>query len=235
MPSSAVGVHPGNHREYFRTALLAHARCVNAPCSNLLGVDPRMTRLTRVCRAVGVGIAATTATLAMTQVANAAPAPPDVPVTIKPPAGNQPFLVATVIKGVQTYKCSGGTLATSGSVPTADLVGNNDKNFIIHHSIGPTWTATDGSSVSLLAGQKPTATPSPDPANNIPWLLVPVGPAGTSNDPNGRLAGTTFIQRVNTKGGVSPGGACTADVPVPYTADYYFWKATGNVNSKPVT
>jgi hypothetical protein len=38
-----------------------------------------MTRLTRVCRAVGVGIAVTTATLAMTQVANAKPAPPDVP------------------------------------------------------------------------------------------------------------------------------------------------------------
>jgi hypothetical protein len=51
-----------------------------------------------------------------------------------------------------------------------------------------------------------------------------------------RLAGTTFIQRVNTTGGVNPtpGGDCTADLPVPYTADYYFYKATGNANSKPV-
>jgi len=63
---------------------------VNAPRTNLLGVDPRMTRLTRVCRAVGVGIAVTTATLAMTQVANAAPAPPpNVPPALVVPAGNR--------------------------------------------------------------------------------------------------------------------------------------------------
>src|SRR6185312_5400262 len=103
----------------------------------LLGVDPRMTRLARFCRAVGVVIAVTTATLAMTQVANAAPVPPNVPDSIKPPAGNQPFLVATVSKGVQTYTCNGGKWST-GSVPTADLVGNNDKNIIIKHSAGPT-------------------------------------------------------------------------------------------------
>jgi hypothetical protein len=71
-PSSAVGAHEGNHGQYFPTAPLAHARCVNAPCPNLfLGVGPGMTRLTRLCRTVGVGLAVTTATLAMTQVAHA--------------------------------------------------------------------------------------------------------------------------------------------------------------------
>ena len=44
-----------------------------------------MTRLTRLCRAVGVGLAVATATLAMTQVANAAPAPPTVPADLVPP------------------------------------------------------------------------------------------------------------------------------------------------------
>ena len=38
-----------------------------------------MTRLTRLCRAVGVGLAAATATLAMTQVAHAYLAPPTLP------------------------------------------------------------------------------------------------------------------------------------------------------------
>ena len=38
-----------------------------------------MTRLTRVCRAVGVGLAVVTATLAMTQAANAAPPPAGLP------------------------------------------------------------------------------------------------------------------------------------------------------------
>jgi hypothetical protein len=38
-----------------------------------------MTRLTRLCRVVGVGIAVATATLAMTQVANAELPPPPAP------------------------------------------------------------------------------------------------------------------------------------------------------------
>ena len=194
-----------------------------------------MTRLTRVCRAVGVGIAVTTATLAMTQVANAAPAPPNLDSApgIAVPAGNQPFLVATVIKGqgVQTYPCIAGKLSTT-SVPTAELVGNNDKNVIVHHSKGPTWTATDGSSVvAARLGDPVTVNDSA-----IPWLLLKTTKATPGRDGD-RLAGTTFIQRVNTTGGVNPtpGGDCTADLPVPYTADYYFYKATGNANSKPVT
>ena len=68
-----------------------------------------MTRLTRLCRAVGVGIAVTTATLAMTQVANAAPAPPTPPTSRLPlwfPSGNQVFLVGHG-KGVQIYQCNG--------------------------------------------------------------------------------------------------------------------------------
>ncbi len=63
-----------------------------------------MTRLTRVCRAAGVGIAVTTATLAMTQVANAAPAPPTGPPELAPPPGNQMFLAGHG-KGVQIYTC----------------------------------------------------------------------------------------------------------------------------------
>ena len=38
-----------------------------------------MTRLTRLCRAVGVGLAVATATLSLTQVAHAEPAPPTLP------------------------------------------------------------------------------------------------------------------------------------------------------------
>jgi len=180
-----------------------------------------MTRLTRLCRAVGVGIAVTTATLAMTQVANAAPKPPPTPPA--PPAGNEPFLVGHA-KGVQTYACTNGQLATTGSVPTAEL--RTDNKQVIQHFVGPTWkNEADGSAVSKNGVVTPAN--SDDPAKNIPWLLVPVGPApGSSNDPGDLLTGTTFIQRVNTKGGVSPGGPCTADLAVKYKADYVFFKAT---------
>ena len=46
----------------------------------------------------------------------------------------------------------------------------------------------------------------------------------------GMLAGTTFIQRIATVGGLAPAAAtCNATTvgtrrAVPYTADYYFWK-----------
>jgi hypothetical protein len=184
-----------------------------------------MTRLTRLCRAVGVAAVVAAATLSTTQAAYAGPDGPTLPPGtegIAVPAGNKVFLVGHAT-GVQTYKCNAGQLATTGSVPTADLVGNNDKNVIIKHSAGPTWTATDGS--TAIKDPAVNNVLAPSPTGSIPWLLLTTkGAAGPNGD---RLAGTTFIQRVNTTGGVSPGGACTGDLSVPYTADYYFYKATG--------
>lgn len=54
--------------------------------------------------------------------------------------------------------------------------------------------------------------------------------AGADGD---RLVATTYIQRISTTGGLAPAAAdCNADTAgtmeeVPYTADYYFWKAVG--------
>jgi hypothetical protein len=52
---------------------------------------------------------------------------------------------------------------------------------------------------------------------------------GAEQGPNGGslLSQTTFIQRVNTSGGIAPTGACTvgATAFVPYTTDYVFYKA----------
>ena len=46
----------------------------------------------------------------------------------------------------------------------------------------------------------------------------------------GSMTGVTYIQRVNTKGGVAPTDACTAAMAgmkttVPYQADYVFYKS----------
>jgi hypothetical protein len=92
------------------------------------------------------------------------------------------------------------------------------------HYGGPTWEARDGSTVK--AARVDGVTVDPDA---IPWLLLQAipQPAGPDGD---RLTGTTYIQRLNTTGGVAPApGECSADtlgdvVEVPYTADYYFWK-----------
>jgi hypothetical protein len=66
----------------------------------------------------------------------------------------------------------------------------------------------------------------------IPWLLVEVAGAQLGPMGGGFLTSATFIHRVNTTGGLAPTTGCTkrADVGavalVPYTADYFFYKAT---------
>jgi hypothetical protein len=180
-----------------------------------------MTRLTRICRAVGVGLAAVTATLTMTQVAHADPAPPLPPgaENIAVPAGNEVFLVGHVSTGVQIYKCDGK--AWTFVAPEADLVADNGK-LIIKHSAGPLWTATDGSSVKGTVLQRATVDPKA-----IPWLLL----SATTQTGGGRLTNTTFIQRINTSGGLAPTDRCNGSTSgtekrVDYKADYFFYKAT---------
>jgi hypothetical protein len=181
-----------------------------------------MSRFTRLCRAVGVGLAVAAATLSMTQVAHAALPSPTVPDAIKVSAGNEAFLVGHVSTGVQIYKCDGTTWTFIA--PRADLVDDKGQ-LIIKHFAGPTWQATDGSSV---VGAK-VAGVTVDP-NAVPWLLLKA--AKTTAGPGGNLlAPTTFIQRINTVGGIAPTEACNAAKSgtvkeVPYKADYFFYKST---------
>ena len=102
---------------------------------------------------------------------------------------------------------------------------------LIKHTKRPTWTAeADDSSVSCnpSGAVKSVSVTSPD--RDIPWLLVPVAPAGSSNNPCDLLTGTTFIQRIHTRGGTQPPNAeCKAQTAdkmkeVPYQADYVFFK-----------
>lgn len=56
---------------------------------------------------------------------------------------------------------------------------------------------------------------------------------GAKEGPTGghKLTATTFIQRLKTSGGVAPSAGCTQSTNVgksalvPYTADYFFYKA----------
>jgi hypothetical protein len=79
----------------------------------------------------------------------------------------------------------------------------------------------------------PLSQPSFDPLfvrpNSIPWLLLET--RGVQEGPTGGdlLTRTTFIQRVNTSGGLAPATGCSqaSDVGkkafIPYTADYFFF------------
>jgi hypothetical protein len=188
-----------------------------------------MTRLPRFCRTLAVGLTAAAATLSLTQVASAAPAAPSVPKAIEVLAPNKVFLVAHAT-GFQIYTCSGlGTVDPNIAVtPDAQLVGDNGK-FIAHHfgtPSGPAWQAKDG---SMVVGRKDGAAPGDSTA--IPWLRVAAVSAEPGQDGD-RLAGTTFIQRINTVKGLASSVApeCTTagqQVKSYYEADYVFWKKLG--------
>ncbi|HEY5865554.1 MAG TPA: DUF3455 domain-containing protein, partial [Candidatus Tectomicrobia bacterium] len=65
----------------------------------------------------------------------------------------------------------------------------------------------------------------------IPWLLLEVVGSEPEPDEGGRLTKTTYIQRVNTKGGLAPSIVCDqGNVGVrkfiDYEADYIFYKDT---------
>jgi hypothetical protein len=153
--------------------------------------------------------------------AGAAPAEPVVPTAIAVPDGHKLFLVGHA-SGVQIYSCNG---ASWGLVaPRADLVDDNGKVIVTHFG-GPSWQAKDG---SLAVGARDGSHPV---AGTIPWLrLTATSTPGADGD---RLAGTTYIQRIATTGGLAPAASeCDPSkagtvVEVPYTADYFFWKARG--------
>lgn len=178
-----------------------------------------MSRVHRVT--VGLAVAALTAIGAGAAAVPAAGVPEQpgvteqrhVPETIKVPAGNRRIAVMPA-RGVQTYQCVSG--AWTFLQPDAILKHHGRAEVL--HTRGPVWTSiSDGSSVSAAVQ---ASSPVPDA---IPQLLL----KSTGNRGPGLLAGVTFIQRLNTRGGVSPTGSCTDGVTasIPYTADYTFWVA----------
>jgi hypothetical protein len=195
-----------------------------------------------------IGLAAASV-LAMSQSVHAHEVtPPVVPVEIQVPAGNIAFLKGKAV-GTQNYACSpsGTGFAWILFTPEATLFNRADKQ-IITHFFGPNpaandvntdprvvskgairaaWQARDTSTV--WAKVFPLSRPVVVRQDSIPWLLLET--VGVQEGPTGgdTLTPTTFIQRVNTFGGLAPSTGCSqsADVGkkafVPYTADYFFF------------
>jgi Protein of unknown function (DUF3455) len=152
-------------------------------------------------------------------------------------AGNVPFLVGHG-KGTQNYVCvpSGSGFAWTLFTPQATLFDDHDKQLITHffspnpHEDGKirvTWEdSRDTSTVwGAVIGHKTVSTDA------IDWLLIQVEKIGAQNGPTGgdTLTPTSFIQRVNTTGGLAPPTGCDSLANVgskafrPYTADYVFY------------
>jgi hypothetical protein len=120
--------------------------------------------------------------------------------------------------GVQTYRWNGTSWVFVEPVATLYADANYHQKVGIHYA-GPTWESNDGGKV--VATRLYSCTPNP---TAIPWLLLQT----TSTDGTGPLSAVTFIQRVNTKGGLAPtapGAATGVVAEVPYTTEYYFYRA----------
>ena len=145
---------------------------------------------------------------------------PNVPSALNVPEG-QTLLLSFQGKGSQIYTCQGtaGAYAWKLKAPEAKLF-DKDGQVKGRHFAGPTWEADDGSRVT---GKLVASVPSPD-GGAIPWLLLTVA----SREGSGLLAKTKSIQRLDTKGGIAPMGACdegneSAEAAIPYEAVYYFY------------
>lgn len=141
---------------------------------------------------------------------------PAVPLAIQPPGNVAKVASYRVAFGVQIYACVAG--AWKLQAPEALLVKRPGWRRTIHHFAGPSWQSNvDG---SLVTAAKVAESPV---AGAIPQLLLQVN--SHSGNPNGELAKVTHIQRLDTRGGLAPTGACTegARRPVRYGALYVFY------------
>ena len=149
--------------------------------------------------------------------------PPTVPEDIAVPEGSV-LLFSSHAEGVQTYECQAGQWALRA--PRALLFNPPDPQATgIHYggidrnlTAGPWWESLRDDS-RIRAGNALRA-PSPNP-NSIPLLRLEV----LEREGTGVFTPVTYIQRLNTVGGVGPTGTCITGQreSVAYTADYYFY------------
>jgi hypothetical protein len=186
---------------------------------------------------------------------------PAVPTNLEVPVGNQVYLEGHAV-GTQDYIClpcpnaitPAATCPASGFAwafyaPQAtlfDIDVGHDKQIITHFlspnpdeggTPRPTWQHSRDTSTVWVNSTVPPAQSSTDQAfvvaGAIPWLRLPV--AGTQVGPTGSdtLTKTTYIQRLDTSGGVAPEASTCATAAdsgkkalVPYSANYFFYKAS---------
>jgi hypothetical protein len=122
--------------------------------------------------------------------------------------------------GVQIYHWDGTRWVFFN--PAADLYADAGRTGLVGTHFGtpagPAWLTTSGSRVvGTVTGR---CTPNP---SAIAWLRL-----DAAADGSGVFEHTKFIQRLNTVGGIAPiapGVFVGQEVKVPYTSDYFFYRA----------
>lgn len=145
------------------------------------------------------------------------------PEPVRVPAGHVETM-ETVGVGEITYECRekkdmAGAFEWAFVAPVA-VLNDMQKKAVGKYYAGPTWEANDGSKVT---GKQVAVAPAS--AGNIPLQLVKAEPAMGK----GAMTGVSYIQRLETRGGVAPTVACDmatkgAKQQVAYQAKYVFYK-----------
>ena len=143
-----------------------------------------------------------------------------IPDQIKPPSENSPVLTLHA-KGDQIYQCAlnGGLYSWQLQAPDAKLFDDHGKVVGNHYS-GPIWEYKEGSRVVGRVLNKVDLAPG----FSISWLLVEV----VAHKGNGLFSEVSFINRINTHGGLPPMSGCDSnhlggEKRMAYTADYIFY------------
>jgi hypothetical protein len=146
---------------------------------------------------------------------------PRMPDALDPPAGHVLHAVLKA-RGVQVYQCRSGAWALLE--PAASLTGvtvGPVKKVNALHFRGPSWQSDqDG---SLLEGDPEgvVRVPSEHP-DSIPQLRI----RARTTRGDGTFGKVTWVQRIDTVGGLAPARSCTSGtVAVPYRAVYRFFAA----------
>jgi hypothetical protein len=175
--------------------------------------------------------------------------PPPVPENLEVEDGNVVFLVGHGV-GTQNYVCAPSATSVTGFAfslftPQATLFDDAGEQLITHFfspnndplvkppeagTIRVTWEdSRDTSRIWAFLLEQSTDEDFVR-RDSVAWLKlktsgVDVGPTGGD-----RLTKTTFVQRLNTVGGLAPASGCSTfedlgrRVFVPYFADYFFYK-----------
>ena len=170
-----------------------------------------------------------------------------VPATLAPPAGHVLDLT-TSASGTQNYVCVPGANGPAWKflAPQATLYYNviwANRKYPIQiatHFLSandeeggtarPTWRNSQDTSTVWAKAVATSADPAFVSPTAIPWLLLQIVGRQAGPTQGDAFLKTTYMQRVNTTGGLAPATGCDATTYgafalVPYTADYLFYRA----------
>ena len=223
-----------------------------------LGQQTKKTARVRKLFAAALAIGCAFGAVALAQAQSITP--PTTPSIITPPEGNSAFLLGNAVgtQGYVCLPTSPGASTASWTVKGTRPEATLSQRFfgqdfqIITHFLSPdtnpneaapnplpfgsaTWQSSfDTSKVwaqvlhmnTIPAGSHPSC---PNTGAIACLLLQSIG---SQEGPTGGkiLSQTTFVQRLNTKGGSAPADGCSVSTDVgnqtlvPYTADYYFFR-----------